>query len=554
MKPMQCCAWRRAVGAKSAAICAALALAMLPAELRALTPKSPEVKASIAKAVEYLATHNDGGVGIGQGRPGAKALVALVMVKADLLDHPRVQEGLNAVKNDVLPNGAADIYTLGLSLILLTELPPDRRQQYDPEVLALLDRLKQLQKPGGGWGYPNMQTGDTSMTQYAALGMWSAEGAGFETPPEAWEKLTNWLMRTQAADGAFGYQGKDPGDFNPVAQERVTLSMCTAGAGSLYVCADHFTMFDPESEVDDGTPSQMKRIKKKRPNESRAMGTVDPARLKGAIGKSDQLLANFQPEPKDPSHAYPFYYIYAAERYRSFRDLAEGRMAKANYEPEWYTAGARHLMSKQAADGSWGADQFEVGVVPNTSFATLFLLRSMKKSIERIKHLGDGTLVGGKGLPDNMEDAKLRLGGVKAKKISGPARDLLNIIGDPNDEKFEQALVSIEEDGLEAGDEQIGEVAKRLRELAKGQSPQARAAALTALGRTRDLDQAPLLIEALKDPEPLVFSAANDALRFMSRKFYGAGFWGGSDEKTRQDSIAQWKAWYLSIRPGAILE
>ena len=68
------------------------------------------------------------------------------------------------------------------------------------------------------------------------------------------------------------------------------------------------------------------------------------------------------------------------------------------------------------------------------------------------------------------------------------------------------------------------------------------------------LDQAPLLIEALKDPDPLVFSAANDALRFMSRKFYGAGFWGGSDEKTRQDAIAQWKAWYLSIRPGAILD
>ena len=77
---------------------------------------------------------------------------------------------------------------------------------------------------------------------------------------------------------------------------------------------------------------------------------------------------------------------------------------------------------------------------------------------------------------------------------------------------------------------------------------------LQALARTRDLDQARLLIEALKDPDPLVFSAANDGLRFMSRKFYGAGFWGGSDEKIRQDALAQWKAWYLSIRPGAILD
>ena len=554
MKPMQRCAWRRPARLMSAAICGALALTLAPTDAWALTPKSPEVKASIAKAVEYLASHSDGGAAVSQGRPGARALVALVMVKADLPDHPRVQEGLDAVKKEVIPNKAADVYTLGLSLILLTELPPEKRLLYDAELQALLDRLKQLQMPWGGWGYPSFPTGDTSMTQYAALGLWSAEGLGLETPPEIWEKLTNWLIRTQAADGAFGYQGKDPGGYSPIQQDRTTLSMCTAGAGSLYVCADHYGMLDTETEVDDGTPSQLKRIKKPRLAESKSFGTVDPARLKGAIAKSDQLLAAFQPEPKDPFHAYPYYYIYAAERYRSFRDLAEGQMAKPNYEPEWYTVGARHLISKQDADGSWIGSVGEVGIVPDTCFATLFLLRSMKKSIDRIKHLGGGMMVGGRLLPDNMAEAKLRMGGVKAKKISGPAMDLLNIIGDPNDEKFEQALAAIEEDGLEAGDEQIGEVAKRLRQLAKGQSPQARAAALTAIGRTRDLDQAPLLIEALKDPEPLVFSAANDALRFMSRKFYGAGFWGGSDEKTRQDAIAQWKAWYLSIRPGAILE
>jgi hypothetical protein len=62
------------------------------------------------------------------------------------------------------------------------------------------------------------------------------------------------------------------------------------------------------------------------------------------------------------------------------------------------------------------------------------------------------------------------------------------------------------------------------------------------------------LIEALKDPEPLVFNAANEGLRFISRKFYGAGFWGGSDEQTRQEARQQWTAWYLSVRPGAILE
>lgn len=553
MKSKPRCAWRRW---RKAGLPCAVALAVLglfPFSARALTPKSPEVKASVAKAVQYLASNSENFGVIGKGRPGARALVGLVMLKADLPDHPRVQDGLDAIKSEVIPNPGADVYTVGLSLILLTELPPERQRLHQAELTAIHERMMKLQKPFGGWGYPNFTTGDTSMTQYAALGLWSAAGAGVETPPEVWEKLANWLIRTQAPDGAFGYQGRDPGGYSPIPQERTTLSMCTAGAGSLYVCADHFGLIAPEPAEDDGTPAKMKRVKKKPTAENRPTGSVEPERLMGAIAKSDQLLANFLPEPTDPMHAYPYYYIYAAERYRSFRDLAAGHGSE-DYEPEWYTAGARHLMSKQAADGSWAGSASEVGVVPDTCFATLFLLRSTRKSIIRIKHLGAGTLVGGRGLPENLAEVQLRGGRMKAKKLSASAMKLLGIIGDPNDPNFENAVVGIEEDGIDPGDETLTDVAKRLRQLAKGQSPQSRAAALQALARTRDLDQAPLLIEALKDPDPLVFSAANDGLRFMSRKFYGAGFWGGSDEKTRQDALAQWKAWYLSIRPGAILD
>lgn len=547
------CAWRRWRKASPPSAVAFAILGLLPFSAQALTPKSPEVKASVAKAVEYLANNRENFGVSSKGRPGARVLVGLVMIKADLPNHPRIDDALEAIKTEVIPNLGADVYTVGLSLIFLSELPPERQAMHQSELTLVHQRLIELQKPFGGWGYPNFGTGDTSMTQYGALGLWSASGAGLETPPAVWQKLANWLIRTQAPDGGFGYQGIDPGGYTPVAQNRVSLSMCTAGAASLYVCADHFGLIAPEPEVVDDTPAKMKRIKKKETTEDRSTGSVDPARLMGAIAKSNQLLANFLPEPTDPMHAYPYYYIYAAERYRSFRDLAAGHGSE-DYEPEWYNVGARHLMSKQAENGSWRANETEVGIVPDTCFATLFLLRSTRKSIIRIKHLGAGTLVGGKGLPENMAEVQLRGGQLKAKKLSASAMKLLGIIGDPNDPNFESAVVGIEEDGIDPGDETLSDVAKRLRQLAKGQSPQSRAAALQALARTRDLDQAPLLIEALKDPDPLVFSAANDGLRFMSRKFYGAGFWGGSDEKTRQDAIAQWKAWYLSIRPGAILD
>ena len=515
----------------------------------ALSPESPEVRAAVAKAVAFLEKTQDGH--LGNARPGAKALVGIVMIKAGKPDHPRVQEAVQAIKGEVLnANSSPDVYTLGLCLIFLTEpeLPQDVIQQNSELIVGLVEKLKSVQKAHGGWGYPSFTTGDTSMTQYAALGLWSAEAAGYEAPLDVWERLTNWLIRTQAANGAFGYQGNDPGAFDrPAPQERTTLSMCAAGAASLYVCADHFKLINPELESVDDTPAALKRVPKKK---NEGTGIVDVSRLKAAIDKSDQLLNNFVAEPKDPAHPYPYYYIYASERYRSFRDYANGKLDK---EPDWYTTGARHLMSKQGVDGSWLGHAPEVGVVPDTCFATLFLLRSMRKAIEHIKHLGPGTLIGGRGLPQNMNAAEIRLGGVRAKKNSGPAMQLLSIMGDPNDPKFEQVLAGIEEDGIPAGDETMSDVAKRLRDLAKGQSPEARAAALQALARTRDLNQVPLLIEALKDSAPHVISAANEGLRFISRKFYGAGFWGGSDEKPRRESLEQWKKWYLSIRPDAVL-
>lgn len=515
----------------------------------ALTPESPEVRAAVAKAVAYLETHEDGAGGYTSGRPGAKALVGIVMIKAGKPKHPRVGEAIQAIKSEVLgANPNVDVYTLGLSLIFLTELSPEIQQQNSSSIVSLIEKLKAVQKAHGGWGYPSYTTGDTSMTQYAALGLWSAEAYGYEAPPEVWERLTNWLIRTQAANGAFGYQGNDPGNYQPIAQQRTTLSMCAAGAASLYVCADHFKLLQPEPEPDEKLPSAMKRVTKKSAAQT---GAVETDRLRAAITKSDQLLNNFVATPPDLEHSYPYYYIYAAERYRSFRDYASGHLDKA---PEWYTAGARHLISKQAADGSWQGHAQEVGLVPDTCFATLFLLRSMRKAIEHIKHLGAGTLIGGRGLPQNMSDVEMRLGGVRAKRIAGPAMQLLSIMGNPNDPKFEQVVAGIEQDGIPAGDEMLSDVEKQLRDLAKGKSPQARAAALQALARTRDLEQVPLLIEALKDPEPQVFSAANEGLRFISRKFYGAGFWGGADDRTRAEAVKQWKAWYLSIRPNAILD
>jgi len=248
---------------------------------------------------------------------------------------------------------------------------------------------------------------------------------------------------------------------------------------------------------------------------------------------------------------WSYYYMYAYERYQSFRENTPG---EGKADVSWYDDGYKYLAKTQKSDGSWDSAPGH-NVVADTTFGILFLLRSTQQFIKHVNKLGGGMLTGGRGLPENMNGAEMRLGGVRAKRLSPSAQGLLSIIGgDPNDPNFEAAAITLEEEPLEPGTETMTEVAKQLRSLAAGQSPQARAAALRALARLRNLDDVPLLTEALKDPEPLVFNAANEGLRFISRKFYGAGFWGGSDEPAREAALKQWKQWYLSIRPNAILE
>lgn len=518
----------------------------------AVTPESPEVKALVEKAIRFLESPLPQNLATMPNNvsPGAKSLVAMCLLKAGRkADHPKVLEAVESIRTALAmtkdPNSSPlDVYNTGLCIVFLFEVDP---QTYRPEMERLTNQLIAVQKPHGGWGYPGRQTGDTSMTQYGCLGLWAAENVGISVPVDAWERAANWLVRTQDPSGAYGYQGVDPGGYTLVPQNEIRHSLAAAGLGSLYICAERLRLFGTlEPEDDPDLPSALKRRKKEGGN-ARNAGAVEFNRVRETMnrGKAWQRSQYRMDVPE-----WSYYYMYAYERYQSFREMTPG---EGKAEVNWYDEGFRFLSNSQRQDGAWDSPPGH-NIVADTTFGILFLLRSTKKVIERAKTLGAGMLVGGRGLPSNMSEAEMRLGGVRAKKISGPAMQLLSIIGDPNDPKFDQVVATIEEDGIEAGDETLSEVAKRLRSLAADQAPESRAAALRALARTRNLDEVPLLIEALKDPDPLVFNAANEGLRFISRKFYGAGFWGGSDEKVREQSREQWIAWYLAIRPNAILD
>lgn len=525
------------------------------ASVLALTPESPEVKAVVGKGIKFLETTN---AGTWESHAGMKALTGMCVLKfygEKGKKHPKIAEAIETIRAGLKDNrlrGEEEIYDVGISLIFLLDLVTEGAGDYTPEMQGLLNILLAAQKPHGGFGYPSKTTGDTSMTQYGALGMWACQNVGLTVPIENWERLINWLLRTQDPSGGYGYQGNDPGSFNLVKQtDNVRQSMTAAGLGSLAICSEALRLFAPE-EPQTG-PAKLKKVVK--PSEARTKN-VDIRLVTEALRRGENWFAShYTPDYKvefaPPGSLWSAYYMYAFERYKSFIVLLS---MNAKDDTKWYDEGYAHLAKTQLPDGSWEAQAL---TVPNTALAVLFLLRSTQKIIQHTKTFGGGLLVGGRGLPENASDLQLAAGGLRAKPLKGPAMELLKKLTDPNDPKFEEAVRGMEEQSLVEEGDRMTEMQKRLRSMAAGKSPEARAAALRLLGRTRDLDNVPLLIEALHDDDPQIFLAATEALRFLARKFSPAGQFSGNGKDgsdPRKESVKYWKTWYRGVRPNAVFE
>ncbi len=504
----------------------------------ALTPESPEVQAAVKKAVTYLAaTRIEGGGGGTDPTVGTKALVALAMVKGGANQkHAVIQGAIQAIrgnlKSEELTSAYACIYSSSVSLLLLTAVDKDA---YQREIGVLLGNVLRHQLGHGGFASSPTE-GDTSMTQYAILSMWEASEAGIPVSAAAWQKAAAWLLETQIKkDGGFCY--------NPPGGE-TTPSMTAGGAGSMYICMARNRPAQP-TRSGPKLPPALQRVQERR--ESRP--TIPLPNMTGAAAKAGAWL---QKRGMNPPKEYPLYYFYAMERYYSFKEFVEFSQEK---EPAWYTDGARQLLKSQKPNGSWTA-ALDTETAIRTAFGVLFLVRSTRKSLH-IEEAGSGELIGGRGLPDSAA-LEMRNGAVVVKPLSGPADELLDAMADPNDPKFAQAAEGLLNRMVEKDEVMLPAQLVRLRKLSGSGSWQARAAAVTALGRAGKLDDVPTLIFALSDEDARVAAAARDGLRFISRKFDGFGldFSVPADQRPRvvAEATEKWKQWYRSVRPDARFE
>ncbi len=511
----------------------------------AFHPESPEVRAVIDRAMTYLEAETD-------RRPGGKCLIGIVFLKEKRREHVRVQEALEAALRiaQMSPEQLlrfSETYSLALAAMFLAEYDVT---QYHAEFDKLTDAIIARQLENGSWTYGNKKAGgDTSQSQYAVLACWTAHRAGYRVPPEAASRICGWLQRTQDPSGGFGYQPIDPGeDAESNNQANLRASTCVAGLGSLYIGSTMLGVRDLVTRPKEGSkevPDAFKRVPFKtgsNTNEADFQVTREfTSHIRNALSRGDGWMNDHR--SKEPQE-YFYYYLYGLERYEAFRSA--GRKS-ARSEPRWYNDGVRSLIQRQQPNGSFSPGQPALGGPIDASFAVLFLLRNTQRSIAE-SLLGDGMLIGGRGMPSDTQRIRV----VEGRVVSATQRRSLaavqKMLADPN---ASDLLRLAEEDAvglIDSSDASPADI-ESLRGLANSDSPVVRRVAIQALASHCDLDNVPTFLAALEDSDRHVVRQARDGLRRVSRKFLGFGMPDTPSESERAKAVAEWKQWYRSLRP-----
>ncbi|WP_428303863.1 hypothetical protein [Lacipirellula sp.] len=523
----------------AAILCTAiLGLAFVsPRNAHAYTPESPEVVALIDKGLKYLETTSHTEV-------GGQCLIALAFLKRGMpADHPKIEEAVEWCRRSVNDEQQRSyIYGKCIAIIFLTELDAVKHRDL---INSYLSQLKDHQKEHGGFSYKGVPTGDTSQTQYAALAYWELLNHGISPDADSVQRCLNWVMRTRDPSGVWGYQGIDPGNFTLIEQpDKPGVSMAAAGMSGTLILGNLVGILKPPQEANltaagDELPDALKRVETSKVARAPTLprGNVEPQRVTECVAAG---AAWFDKNFTFEVHEYQSYYLYSIERFRSFQEYLDGTVTE---EPEWYNHGVEMLKKSQQANGSWNDN---AGEACATAFSVLFLLRSTQKSIEA--SLGEGTLVGGRGLPRDLSKMKLRGGKLIVEHKPTEADQLMGMLEDSNSAALDELLdnpAALNVDNVTAAD------ARRLQQVVKSGSAGARVMAVRALSRLRDVEYAPTLIFALTDPDKRVVREARDGLKSVSRRFEGYGPSDNFEDAERRASVERWKEWYRTVRPDA---
>lgn len=535
----------------------------------AIAVDADRVEQSIQRAKQFL---------LGQSKTSAAgSLACYALVKAGVeKDHTDIQKCVHEVVGkcrgtNYVP-GQHHNYEAGVDAMLLEAVD---RELYKPQLDAIAKFLMARQRPYGAWYYPSefasADYGDTSISQYAILGLWAAHRADVEIPVSTWERAAKWLIATQRREGGFGYHPGDPRTGNPGVDILGTMSV--AGTGSLLVIRQ--VLFRDAEFAEDIRPAaavaasskkfgvlerlvddkEKKAAASPKLNATMSVATIDKAIKEGVGWNADHFA-----EPAALS-SYGNYYLYGVERMGAL--LSVDKIGTH----DWYDEGAEELLRRQANDGSW---QDGCGIIPATSLTILFLSKATSSIVnkapkQRTVVIGGGLLVGGRGLPDNLDAVKVNDGELTKRKLHGSVDGLLAELEKSSGAKVAAAQEAVVEAVQLDNPEQLISQVDRLKRLASDTRVEVRRTAMWALGRTGNVSVAPYLIKGIGDQDESVAREASVGLCILSRRPNGVGQPpdptdglpdDASDDRRakhvdawKKASTKGWTDWYLKVRP-----
>jgi hypothetical protein len=486
---------------------------------------------AVARGIEFLRAH------AGNQQVGESAMIALAMLKAEVpTDDPTVRECVARIRARFSSGGYSperqgghDIYEAAVVAMMLSNLESEARRS---ELSQAAHFLTSRQNANGSWDYPGRTAGDTSISQYAVLGLWEADNGGAKISPRVWDRAAQWFLSVQNGGGSWNYH-RDEASFPE------TISMTAAGVGSLLICKRQLDRYRRSSAENSPLLTSLAPEGREAPYEPKTSNaTIDQAVRRGM-----SWLAGSFTTQSDPVIGPSVYYgLYGIERIGALADKA--MLSRVN----WLEEGRRFIHASQRADGAWTSTH---GDELNTVWAILFLTRSTAKSIRRvtIKRLGAGTLLGGRGLPQDLSSMTVAGGRVVSRPMNGAVEGMLEVLEDPRAQQADAALAGLVARYEAEGPSVLRPYKDRFRKLLANRDPGLRRAAAWALGRTGDLDAVPALIDGLTDPDEEVVAAARLGLQLISRKIDGLGPPSPSTPAQRAEAARKWRAWYETTRP-----
>lgn len=539
----------------------------------------PELKQSVDKAIAQAVVwlkQQPFPYGKGEG-----SLIAYALLKTKVSpDSPIIVQHRDAVLARIEqgfydPTDVAAIsiinYEAGCDAMFLESLDPDA---YRDQLTIIRDFLIAKQLESGGWYYtqvPPNTLGDTSITQYAMLGLWAIHRSGLDVPRDVWARCAKYFISTQRIGGGFSYHPSETRDPGPSSS---TPSMTAAGYGTALLT--QLLLFGPDATpavaaaptlerkrfgVLQQLPDPEEEAKKAAARRPTGNASVGREAYKKMLPAAEQALSQFFEDGMRGPH--PIYFLYGCERAGAIS--GNPQIGEIN----WYEKGADFLVKRQERDGRWDLAA-NYSAEADTSFAILFLSRATATLVPRPRKrmVAGGLLVGGRGLPDELDTVSVTAGEIKPHVPKGDVDQLLTALEQPTEVNLPEVTQAIVESvSLDNPEGLVGQL-PRLRQLIRHPDAEVRQVAIWALARSGDFREAPRLIESLDDPDLYVAWEASMGLCVLSRLPLGINSPGGSsplpiappgvqDENPDPNAAATWRknlriawdVWYQRARP-----